>query len=54
MLDLTTGEMFFYGGVTVMAASLLMIIAAIIIFRITGKRIKARLEAEFGKEKHWR
>jgi len=48
----TTNELLFYGGIALMCASVLAAVISITIFRMSGKRIKTRLEAEYGKPKH--
>lgn len=45
-------DMLFYGGIAVMAADVLFAAAGIIVFRMSGKRLKAHLEAEYGRKKH--
>ncbi len=52
MTGWTTNELLFYGGIALMCVSVLAAIIAIMAFRLSGKRIKARLEAEYGKPKH--
>ncbi len=52
MNGLSQSELLFYGGITAMAVAVILAIAAIVIFRICGKRIQAQLEAEFGKKRH--
>lgn len=42
-------ELLFYGGMVLMAVSAAAAAAAAVIFRVSGKRLKARLEAEYGK-----
>lgn len=45
-------ELLFYGGIAVMAAALLAAVVAAVILRISGKRLQARLEEEFGPKRH--
>lgn len=45
-------EMLFYGGIALMAAAVAAGVVAFTILRISGKRLKARLEAEYGKKRH--
>ncbi len=52
MTGWTTNELLFYGGIALMCVSALAAIIAILIFRMSGKRIKSRLETEYGKPKH--
>ncbi len=48
----TTNELLFYGGITLMCMSMLAAVIAVTAFSISGKHIKTRLEAEYGKPKH--
>ncbi len=45
-------ELLFYGGIGVMAAAALLGVVAVVGFRISGRRLRARLEKEFGKRRH--
>lgn len=45
-------ELLFYGGIGVMAAAALLGVVAFVGFRISGKRLRVRLEKEFGKRRH--
>lgn len=42
-------ELLFAGGIAVMAASAVGILSALVIFRLTGRRIRRKLEQEYGK-----
>ncbi|MCI9331538.1 MAG: hypothetical protein HFG05_05110 [Oscillibacter sp.] len=42
-------ELLFYSGLVLMGMSAAAAVAAAVIFRVSGKRLKARLEAEYGK-----
>ena len=48
----TGSELLFYGGILLMAASAAAGIAAAVILRLSGKRLKRQLEEEFGKKRH--
>ena len=39
-------ELLFYGGILIMAIAVIVMIISLIIFHITGRRIKKRLEEE--------
>ena len=45
-------ERLLYGGIGLMAASVLGGLIAAVVLRISGKRLRARLEKEFGKRRH--
>lgn len=47
-----TSQLLLWGGGAVMAASILMGLGAIVILRLTGKRLRRHLEEEFGKRRH--
>lgn len=49
MIGLSSSEIIFYGGITVMAATCVLAVICIIVFTLTGKRLKERLEQEYGK-----
>ncbi len=49
---MSRSEMLLYGGILIMVATALAGLAAIVIFRHCGKRLNARLEQEFGKQRH--
>lgn len=50
MFNLTATELFFYGGIALMGAAVVLSLAAVVIFRLTGRRLQSRLEQEFGKK----
>ena len=50
MLHLTTTELFFYGGIVLMGAAAGLALAAVGIFHATGRRLRRRLEEEYGKK----
>lgn len=47
-----TSQLLLWGGAAVMAASVLAGLASAVILRLTGKRLRRRLEEEFGKRRH--
>lgn len=49
MLGLSGSELLFYGGITVMAADVAAGILCAVIFHITGRKLKQKLEQEYGK-----
>jgi len=49
MVGFSVSELIFYGGIVVMAAACVLAVVCAIIFTITGKRLKERLEQEYGK-----
>ncbi len=49
MLGLSESEMFFYGGIALMAAAGILAALCIVIFTCTGRRLKKKLEQEYGK-----
>lgn len=48
-MDLASCEMFFYGGIAIAAAAGILALICAIIFAFTGKRLRKRLEQEYGK-----
>lgn len=49
MFGLSESELFFYGGIAVMAAAGILTVLCIVIFTCTGRRLKKKLEREYGK-----
>lgn len=49
MFGLSESELFFYGGVGIMAAAGVLMALCIIVFTCTGRRLKKKLEQEYGK-----
>lgn len=49
MFGLSESELFLYGGITAMVAAGVLLVLCIIVFTITGKRLKKKLEQEYGK-----
>lgn len=44
-------EIVFYAGIALMSAAALGAVVSFIILRFSGKRLQARLEAEYGKKR---
>lgn len=42
-------EMLFWGGIVLMGAAVFLMIVCTMVFFITGRRLKAQLEEEYGK-----
>lgn len=49
MLGLSESELFFYGGIAVMATAGILAVMCLVIFTCTGRRLKKKLEQEYGK-----
>lgn len=49
MFDLSSSEMLLYGGIAIMVASAVLAILCIVIFKMTGRKLKRKLEQEYGK-----
>lgn len=49
MNGLPSSELLFYGGIAVMCLSAAAAAGCVIIFKITGKKIRKILEQEYGK-----
>lgn len=49
---MTGSELLLYAGVAVMAGAALCGLVSAVVLRLSGKRLKARLEEEFGKRRH--
>lgn len=49
MAGWTQSELLLYGGIAVMGAACVLGAVGILVFKITGKRLKRRLEQEYGK-----
>jgi len=46
-----TNEMLYYGGIAAMAVAGLAAVAAIVLFIVSGKRLRSKLRAEYGEKK---
>ncbi len=49
---MSESELLLYAGIAVMAGAAVCGIVSAAALRISGKRLKARLEEEFGKRRH--
>lgn len=49
MFGLSESELFFYGGIAIMAAAGILAALCIVVFLCTGRRLKKKLEQEYGK-----
>jgi len=50
MLGLNSSELILYAGAGVMAAAVLIFLAALLVHRITGKKLRRKLEREYGRK----
>lgn len=48
-MNLSVSEVLLYGGITAMAAAVIIVTAGIIVFTLTGAKLKKKLEEEYGK-----
>lgn len=53
-MALNHSQMLFYGGIAVMIAAAVLGVAALAAFAIAKRRLRDRLEQEFGKRRHER
>lgn len=44
-----TSEQLFYGGIVGMASAVFLAVLCVVLFVISGKRLRKRLEEEYGK-----
>ncbi|MCI8270365.1 MAG: hypothetical protein HFG55_12045 [Lachnospiraceae bacterium] len=49
MLQISVSEWLFWGGIGVMAAAAILAVIFLVIFVITGRWLKEKLEQEYGK-----
>lgn len=49
MFYLSESELLLYGGLLIMSAAVLLAALSIVIFCITGRRIRRKLEEEYGR-----
>jgi len=49
MFGWTQSEMLLYGGITIMAAAGVLTVVCIVVFTLTGRKLKKELEQEYGK-----
>lgn len=50
--SLSSSEFLLYGGIAMMAAAVILGVASAVVLHITGKRLRDRLENEYGKKLH--
>ena len=48
-MGVTSVEMWLYGGIALICVAILLGIVSLIIFRITGHKIRQQMEQEYGK-----
>lgn len=49
MFNLSGSELLFYGGIVLMIAAAFIALLCIVIFVLSGKKLKLQLEREYGK-----
>lgn len=49
MIGISSSEIIFSSGIVVMAAACVLAVVCTVVFTVTGKRLKKRLEQEYGK-----
>jgi len=49
MFGLSGSEALFYGGIGIMAVAAVLALVCLVVFLLTGKRIKRKLEQEYGR-----
>lgn len=52
MDGLSNSELLFYGGIALMIAAAVLCVFAVVIFTISGRRLRKKLEQEYGKRRH--
>lgn len=52
MAGWTESEMLLYGGIGIMGAVGILAVISIVAFTLTGRRLKRKLEQEYGKPQH--
>lgn len=52
MLHWNSSQLLLCGGIALMAAAAVGAAVALAVFHLTGKRLRAKLEQEFGKKRH--
>lgn len=52
MLGLSGSELLFYGGLATMGAAVAAALLCIVIFRVSGRKLKKKLEQEYGKPRY--
>lgn len=51
MLGISESELLLYSGIVLMAAAILLALLSIIIFVMTGRQIRKKLEQEYGESR---
>lgn len=57
MWQLPESEVLFYGGIAVMSAAVVLALLCVIVFTLSGRRIRRKLEQEYGEvrgKQKWR
>lgn len=49
---MNSSQIIFYSGIAVMCAGVLIGLCSLIILRVTGLKIRAQLDQEYGKKRH--
>lgn len=49
MMLWSESELWFYGGIVLMTAAVVLTVLCIIIFNISGRKLRNKLEKEYGK-----
>ena len=49
IFGLSVSELLFYGGLVIMAAAVLAMVICTVIFTFAGRKLKRKLEQEYGK-----
>ena len=49
MSDLSGSELLLYGGLAVMAVSVVAAVVCLLVFTSTGRKLKKKMEREYGK-----
>lgn len=52
MSGLSGSELLFYGGIAVMLLAVMAGVLAAVVFTLSGRRLRRKLEEEFGKKRH--
>lgn len=52
MTNWSASEWFLYGGIGIMVLAILLMVTCIVIFTLTGKKVRKKLNEEYGKPRH--
>ena len=52
MSGLSASQLLFYGGIGVMALTVLAAVLAGVAFTLSGRRLRRKLEEEYGEKRH--